>query len=89
MLPLFLKVLQNIVHHLGVADADGRAVRAVGRVAMERILRVLPVPVDHGPEPHLAGEQRRPSVRQQTVHQVSAPNDKQSQSKVVRSIKRP
>lgn len=89
MLPLLLKVLQNIVHHLGDADADGRAVRAVGRVAMERILRVLPVPVDHGPEPHLAGKQRRPSIRLQAVHQVSASNDKQSQSMVVTSIKRP
>lgn len=78
MLSSFLKVLQNIVHHLGDDDAGGRAVRAVGRAAMERILRVLPIPVDHGPEPYLAGKQRRPSVRQQAVHQVSAPFGKQS-----------
>lgn len=66
-----IQILQNTVHDPGHADADGRAVRPLGGNPVERVLRVFPVPTDHGPELDLAGEQCRSSVRQQTIHRVS------------------
>jgi len=37
------QILQNTVHDFGHANADGRAIRLLGRNPVEWLLRVLPV----------------------------------------------